>query len=90
MQATKTKTKSTNFVETPAENFTEDKKIIAFTENEWAHLQDEVAKQFSEGDLDFGKAVRNARYLADIDEGFTEIESGHWTEHELIEVDENE
>ena len=34
------------------------------------------------------KAARNAEYLAMIDRGITQLESGHGQEHELIEVDE--
>lgn len=34
------------------------------------------------------KAARNAEYLAMIDRGITQLESGHGQEHALIEVDE--
>ncbi len=34
------------------------------------------------------KAARNAEYLAMIDRGITQLESGHGQEHELIEVNE--
>lgn len=34
------------------------------------------------------KMARNAEYLAMIDRGIAQLESGHGQEHELIEVDE--
>ncbi len=36
------------------------------------------------------KAVRNAEYLAKINQGIQQLESGQGQIHELIEVDENE
>lgn len=36
------------------------------------------------------KMARNAEYLAMIDRGIAQLESGNGQQHELIEVDENE
>lgn len=36
------------------------------------------------------KALRNAEYLAKIDQGIEQLESGKGQVHELIEVDDNE
>ncbi len=36
------------------------------------------------------KMARNAEYLAMIDRGISQLESGNGQEHELIEVDEDE
>ena len=49
-----------------------------FTLEEWAYFMDEVNKQVSEGkkNVDFGKATRNARYLAMLDRGFKSVENG--------------
>lgn len=49
-----------------------------FTLEEWAYFMDEVNKQISEGnkEIDFGKATRNARYLAMLDRGFKSMENG--------------
>ena len=66
-------------------------ELVIFSKDELAHFIDEVNKQFAEsGGVDFGKATRNARYLARLDTAFANIESGRWTEHELIEVDDDE
>ena len=73
-------------------NFNDEKdsgKLVLFSKNEFAHFIDEVNKQFAEtGAVDFEKA--NARYLNRLDEAFANIEAGRWTEHELIEVDDDE
>lgn len=63
-----------------------------FTSAEWAHFKDEINKQMSEGSkiIDFVKAVNNARYLARLDEAVDNIKAGRWTEHELIEDDDDE
>ena len=63
-----------------------------FTSAEWAHFKDEINKQMSEGSkiIDFVKAVNNARYLARLDEAVANIKAGRWTEHELIEDDDDE
>ncbi len=64
-------------------------ELVFFSKDELSHFLDEVQKQFSEtGAVDFGKATRNARYLTRLDKAFKNVEEGRWTEHELIEVDE--
>ena len=80
--------------ESHEENFDKGKnsgKLVLFSKNEFTHFLDEVNKQFTEtGAVDFEKATNNARYLNRLDEAFANIEAGHWTEHELIEDDEDE
>ncbi len=63
-----------------------------FTNEEWKYFKDEINKQVAQGEkiIDFGKAGRNARYLARLDEAFSNISAGRWTEHELIEVGDDE
>lgn len=70
----------------------ESENSISFTKGEWGHFIDEMKKQFTEDDnsIDIGKAIHNARYLANLDRAFAAIEAGHWTEHELIEVNDDE
>lgn len=78
----------------PDENSPEEKipgELVFFSKDELSHFLDEVQKQFSEnGAVDFGKATRNARYLARLDRAFKNVEEGRWTEHELIEVVDDE
>ena len=63
--------------------------LAIFSKEEFRYFTDEINKQFSEtGAVDFGKATRNARYLTRLDKAFKNVEEGRWTEHELIEVDE--
>lgn len=49
-----------------------------FTLEEWAYFMDEVNKQVAEGNktVDFGKATRNARYVAKIDRGIRSMKEG--------------
>ena len=61
-----------------------------FTNEEWKYFKDEINKQVAEGEkiIDFGKAMRNARYLAKLDKRIANFDAGHWSAHELIEVDD--
>lgn len=53
---------------------------VMFTKEELAHFIEEVNLQFAGGNgINFGKAVRNARYLAKLDRGFADIKSGNGT-----------
>ncbi len=56
-----------------------------FTLEEWAYFMDEVNKQIGEGvkEIDFGKATRNARYLAKLDRAFADSEGITFTFDEL-------
>lgn len=69
-----TKTLQKNFKET-VENSFEDNMIL--TEKESVHFKNEIDKQLAETKIiDIGKAVRNARYLAMLDESFKQAEEG--------------
>lgn len=62
-------------------------KTINFAPHELTLFKDELDKQFSEGKgVDVLKALRNARYLAMLDRGFKQVESGYGRFHDLIEV----
>lgn len=64
---------------------------ISFTKGEWGHFIDEMKKQYTEeNSIDIGKAIHNARYLAELDRRIANIQAGHWIEHELIEDDDDE
>ena len=57
------------------ENKIEDSMIL--TEEESIHFKDEINKQLSETKIiDIGKAMRNARYLAMLDESFKQAREG--------------
>ena len=73
------------------EEKTSSKGGVFFTEREWKYFLLEVDDMNKSGKvIDIPKAVRNARYLAMLDKRFERVEAGHWTEHELIEVDDDE
>ena len=66
-------------------------KPINFAPRELVLFESELHKQFEAGNgIDILKALRNACYLAKIDRRIERIKAGHWTEHELIEVDDDE
>ena len=49
-----------------------------FTNEEWKYFKDEINKQVAEGEkiIDFGKAMRNARYLAKLDRSIQQEQEG--------------
>ena len=64
-------------------------KPINFAPREWTLFKEELDKQFAEGNgVDIFKALHNARYFAEIDRRIANIKAGNWTEHELIEVED--
>ena len=66
-------------------------KLINFAPAELKLFKDELDKQLAEGNgIDLLKAIRNARYWAEIDRRIADINAGHWVEHDLIEDDADE
>lgn len=62
---------------------------ITFAPREWFFFKEEIKNQIAEGKgVDILKALHNARYFAKIDRRIDSIKAGHWTEHELIEVED--
>ena len=69
----------------------EDSKLVDFAPAELKIFKEELDKQFAQGKgVDIFKALRNARYLAEIDRRTQRIKAGHWVEHDLIEDDADE
>ena len=70
------------------ENFTE---MITFSPLELKYYNAEI-KEMIENDkiIDIPKAIHNAKYFAELEKRIANIEAGNWTEHELIEDDEDE
>lgn len=66
-------------------------KPINFAPRELTLFKNELDKQLEEGNgIDIFKALRNARYWAKIDRRIENVKAGHWTEHELTEVEDDE
>lgn len=63
---------------------------ITFTPLEWKYFVLELKRMIAEGEFNLPKVIHNARYFAEISRRSAEIRAGHWTEHELIEVDDDE
>ena len=70
-------------------NDIDESKPITFAPLEWKLFKEEIGKQFVDDDLDVLKAIRHARYWAEIERRTERIKTGHWVEHDLIEA-ENE
>ena len=69
----------------------DDSKLINFAPDELQLFKEELDKQFAEGKgVDIFRALRNARYWAEIDRRIADINAGHWVEHDLIEDDDDE
>ena len=78
------------------ENPVEEKNIeneggIFFNPTEWKYFKLEIEDMInSDREFSFQKAIHNARYLAKIDKATKEMDAGHWIEHDLIEVEDDD
>ena len=72
------------------EILTDDGENITFTPLEWKYFVLELKDMIAKGEFDLPKVIHNARYFAEISRRTANIKAGHWTEHELIEVDDDE
>lgn len=70
-------------------NETNDDTKITFTPSELKFFALELKDMIAAGEFDIPKAIRNARFYAEVARNRADIKAGHWTEHELIEVDDN-
>lgn len=74
--------------------FSEEKNIsesVTLSPLEMKYYVAEIAEMLAEGKIiDIPKAIHNAKYFAKVSRSIASIEAGHWTEHELIEVDGDE
>jgi len=69
----------------------DESKPITFAPREWYFFKEEIKHQLAEGkSIDFLKALRGARFYAEIERRTERIKTGHWVEHDLIEVDDDE
>lgn len=74
----------------PLENLDEGEPIT-FTPREWKIFKQELDYQLEKNkSINILKALRNARYLAEIDRGIERMKAGHYVEHDIIEVDDDE
>lgn len=63
---------------------------IFFNPTEWKYFKLEIEDMVhSDKEFSFHKAVHNARYLAEIDRRSKNMDAGHWVEHDLIEVEDD-
>lgn len=63
---------------------------ITFTPLEWKYFVLELKDMIAAGEFNLSKVINNARFYAEIERRTERIKAGHWTEHELIEVDDDE
>ena len=70
-------------------NETDDDTKIIFTPLELKYFALELKDMIAAGEFDIPKAIHSARFYAEIARHRAEIKAGHWTKHELIEVDDN-
>ena len=69
----------------------DESKPITFAPREWFFFKEEVKDQIAQGKgVDLLKALHAARYYAEIDRRFDRVKAGHWVEHDLIEVADDE
>lgn len=79
-----------NTVEKDDKNI-EGEKGIFFNPTEWKYFKLEIEDMMnSNREFSFQKAIHNARYLAEIDKATERMNAGHWVEHDLIEVEDDD
>ena len=75
----------------PVEENLKNEESITFDKYEWKNFLIEITDMVKDGKkIDFEKAVHNARYLASIDRATERMNAGHWVEHDLIEVEDDD
>ena len=70
-------------------NETDPDAKITFTPLELKYFALELKDMIAAGEFDIPKAIHAARFYAETARHRAEIKAGHWTKHELIEVDDN-
>ena len=63
---------------------------ITFTGLEWKFFISELKDMIAAGEFDVAKAMHSARFYAEMTRRKEQIKAGHWVEHDLIEVDDDE
>ena len=64
---------------------------VTFDKYEWKNFLIEIKNMVKDGkEVDFAKAIRNARYLGKLDRADEEFKAGHWVEHDIIEVEDDD
>ena len=77
--------------ENPVEENIENENGIFFNPTEWKYFKLEIEDMMhSDREFSFQKAVHNARYLAEIEKRAKDMDAGHWVEHDLIEVEDDD
>jgi len=68
----------------------DDNERITFTGLEWKFFVSELKDMIATGEFDIAKAIHSARFYAEMARRTERIKAGHWVEHDLIEVDDDE
>ena len=77
--------------ENPVDENIENENGIFFNPTEWKYFKLEIEDMMhSDREFSFQKAIHNARYLAEIEKRAKDMDAGHWIEHDLIEVEDDD
>ena len=68
----------------------DDNEQITFTGLEWKFFVAELKDMIAVGEFDIAKVIHSARFYAEMTRRKEQIKAGHWVEHDLIEVDDDE
>ena len=75
----------------PVEEIFGTEENITFDKYEWKNFLIEIKNMVKDGkEIDFAKAMHNARYLGKLDRADEEFKAGHWVEHDIIEVEDDD
>lgn len=63
---------------------------VTFTPLEWKYFVLELKDMIAEDKFDLPKVIRAARFYAEVERRTERMKAGHYVEHDLIEVDDDE
>ena len=64
---------------------------VSFDKYELKNFIQEIKLMVTEGkEINISRAVHNARYLGKLDRADDEFKAGHWIEHDIIEVEDDD
>ena len=64
---------------------------VSFDKYELKNFVQEIKLMITEGkEINLSRAIHNARYLGKLDRADEEFKAGHWVEHDIIEVEDDD
>ncbi len=75
----------------PVEENFDTEEDVTFDKYELKNFIQEIKNMILEGEeINLARAIHNARYLGKLDRADEEFKAGHWVEHDIIEVEDDD